>query len=115
MTIPTFDFTPAFVAAVAGIVLSLAMTYIPGLRTWYGALLSQTKSLIMLGLMVLCSVVIVLLAQYGIIPTTHPLTWVDCAVVVVSWLISNQATYTLAPVPVDVYHVILERDQMLTG
>ncbi len=115
MIIPPIDFTSAFVAAVAAIVLSLLFTYVPGLRVWYGALTSQVKSLIMLGLMIASAVVITVLAQYNIIPVAHPITWTDCIVVVITWLVANQATFTLAPVPADVYRVILKRDQALIG
>ena len=115
MTIPPVDFSVSFVAAVAGVVLSLALTYIPGLRVWYAGLTSQIKSLIMLGLMVICSVTILLLAFYNILPVIHPVTWSDVVSVVVLWMMANQATYTLAPVLDDAYHAKFMRDENLLG
>jgi hypothetical protein len=115
VTIPPIDFTPALVAAVAAVVLSLLFTYVPGLRVWYGALTSQVKSLIMLGLMVICAVAITALAQYGVIPAAHPITWTDCVVVVITWLVASQATFTLAPLPNDVSRVIVQRNSKMLG
>ena len=115
ISIPPIDFSVTFVAAVAGIVLSLALTYIPGLNTWYAPLTSQIKSVIMLGLMAVCAVAIMLLAVYGIIQTVHPITWTDVVAVVVMWMVANQSTYKLAPLPNSVSHLIIERNQMLEG
>lgn len=42
-------------ASIAGIVLSLAFAYIPGLSTWYGNQTAQVKSLTMLGCLVLAA------------------------------------------------------------
>ena len=43
--------TPEFLAAVAGVVLSLAFSYVPGLRDWYEALAGEFKRLIMAGVL----------------------------------------------------------------
>jgi hypothetical protein len=42
-------------SAIAGVLLSLAFSYIPGLSDWYGAKTSQVKSLVMLGLLLLAA------------------------------------------------------------
>ena len=41
---------------VAGAILTLAFSYIPGLRTWYAGKSDEIKQLIMLGLLVLVAV-----------------------------------------------------------
>ena len=40
------------IVSIAGVVLSLLFSYIPGLRTWFAALVTETKQLIMLGVRV---------------------------------------------------------------
>lgn len=44
--------------AIAGVLLSLGFTYIPGMSDWYEKLTAQQKSLLMLGLLLLACVVI---------------------------------------------------------
>jgi hypothetical protein len=43
--------TPEILSGAAAILLSLIFSYVPGLNTWYAALKSEWKSLIMLGLL----------------------------------------------------------------
>ena len=46
---------PALLSGIAGAVLSLGFTYIPGLSDWYGAQTKQVKQLIMLACLVLAT------------------------------------------------------------
>ena len=46
---------PALISGIAGAVLSLGFTYIPGLSDWYAAQTKQVKQLIMLGCLVLAT------------------------------------------------------------
>ena len=46
------------IVSIAGVVLSLLFSYIPGLRTWFAALVAETKQLIMLGLLILVTAAI---------------------------------------------------------
>ena len=46
---------PSLLASIAGVVLSLAFSYIPGLSTWYGGQSAQAKSLVMLGCLVVAT------------------------------------------------------------
>lgn len=90
---------------IAGVVLSLLFSYIPGLRTWYAALITETKQLIMLGLLVLVTGAIYALGCYGIVDTG-----IECGkagiIALVQMLIlgvvSNQAAYLITPQTNDV-------------
>lgn len=86
-------------SAVAGIVLSLLFSYVPKLQEWYGPKDSITKSLIMLGALVVTSVgtyaiscsgwwVFVTCGQEGI------KTLIEAFVIAA---IANQTTYKLSP------------------
>lgn len=46
---------PSLLAAIAGVILSLAFSYVPGLSTWYANQTPQAKSLTMLGCLVLAT------------------------------------------------------------
>ena len=47
--------TAETIAAISGVLLSLAFSYVPGLKTWYENQTAQTKSLIMLAFLVVVS------------------------------------------------------------
>lgn len=85
----------------AGIVLSLFMAYVPGVREWYDRQSAQMKATIMGGLLI-----VVALAVFGVsCGNLWPL--VECSVngakglflIAVNTLIANQATYLLAVKP----------------
>jgi hypothetical protein len=85
-------------SAVAGIVLSLAFFYIPGLNEWYNKQTSQAKSLIMLGVMLVVAAASFGLACWGIFDI--PITCDKAGAVglfqaFVYALVANQATYTV--------------------
>ena len=90
---------------IAGVTLSLLFSYIPGLRTWYAALIDETKKLLMLGMIVLVSGAIFGLGCYGILSTgiacdkygIISLVWM-----IVLGLTSNQAAYMITPQTNDV-------------
>jgi heme/copper-type cytochrome/quinol oxidase subunit 4 len=103
------SFTPEVIAGIVGFVLMLVFAYLPGLRVWYAGLKSEVKSYIMIGLLAVAAAVITLLSQYGIIPTTVPVTWLNCAKVILALLITNQPTYQIAPKPADVKEAKLAR------
>lgn len=93
------------IVSIAGIVLSLLFSYIPGLRTWFAALVTETKQLIMLGLLVLVTGAIYALGCYGVLDTG-----IECGkagvIALVQMLIlgvvSNQAAYLITPQTNDV-------------
>jgi hypothetical protein len=104
------SFTPEVIAALVGFILTLVFSYFPGLRVWFAGLASEVKSWIMLGLLLLASVSITLLSQYGIIPTTEPVTWLMFAKVALAVIVANQPTYQLIPKTNDVKEAKLIRD-----
>lgn len=59
--------SPDNLAVVAGVVLSLAFSYVPGLGAWYNRQASDVKRVIMLGVLALTCGVIVGLACAGVL------------------------------------------------
>jgi hypothetical protein len=93
------------IVSIAGVVLSLLFSYIPGLRTWYAALVSETKQLIMLGLLVLVTGAIYALGCYGILETNITCDksgLVSLVFMLITGVVSNQATYMITPQTKDV-------------
>lgn len=102
-------FTPEVIAGIVGFILMLVFAYVPGLRVWFAGLKSEVKSWAMIGLLTVAAVVITLLAQYGVIQTPEPVTWLSCAKVVLALLVANQPTYQIAPQMADVKVAKLSR------
>ena len=92
--------TANVLSAAAGVVLSLAFAYIPGLNSWYAKQSKEYKQLIMLGLLV-----VVAAAAYGIaclgwfaIPLTCDKTGLSQLLqALVAAVIANQSTYSILP------------------
>ncbi|PIX87824.1 MAG: hypothetical protein COZ31_08400 [Nitrospirae bacterium CG_4_10_14_3_um_filter_44_29] len=97
-----FVFTPEAISALVGFALMLLFAYFPGLRTKFAVLASEIKSYIMIGLLTLSAVVIWILAINGIVVTSEPVTINTLLKIVLALLISNQPTYSIAPVLNDV-------------
>ena len=99
------ELSSEMLVSIAGVVLSLLFSYIPGLRTWYAGLVAEVKQLIMLGLIVLVSGAVFALGCYDILSTgiacdrygVISLVWM-----VVLGLTSNQAAYMITPATNDV-------------
>ena len=97
--------TPEFLAAVAGVVLSLGFSYVPGLRTSFAGLMPEIKRLVMLALLFVVTIVLTLLTCNGVIETG-----IACdqnGIVRIVWtfilaMIANQTTYQISPQPPDV-------------
>ena len=96
------EFTPTMISGVIAVLLSVAFAYIPKLRIWFAGLVSQTKSYIMLGLLIFTSVIIYLLAYYGILVTSEPVTVVTLIQVILTTIATNQGTYLILPEARDV-------------
>lgn len=91
------DFTPELIAGLVGMALSWLFGWFPGLNTWYASLKSEIKSVIMLTMLGLASVIVYFLAINGVIQTETPITvWKLLSVFFVATTIS-QTTYTLTP------------------
>lgn len=90
--------TPALLASIAGVLLSLIMSYVPGLKDWYDGLTAQSKQLVMLGLLLLVSVGVFLLScgalvQYGVTCDVAG-AW-GLIQVFIAAMIANQGTYSI--------------------
>lgn len=88
----------------AGIILSLAFAYVPGLSTWYAALSGIGKRVVMLVLLALVAIVYVALAcasfasQIGIPAAICSQAGIVTAVqAFIAALIANQATFLISP------------------
>ena len=102
--------SPEAIAAMVGFGLMLVFAYFPKLRVWFGGLASEYKSYIMAGLLILSTIVIWLLASYGVIATDQPMTWDSFFKIVIAFLVANQPTYTLLPEAADVKAARLARN-----
>ena len=94
--------TPEQLASVAGIVLSLAFSYIPGLADWYAALDSAKKRLVMLSIVVAIAASAFGLTCAKIVLTGVTVTCDQAGAValvqnVIAALVANQATFLLTP------------------
>lgn len=90
-------FNAEFVSGVAGAILAGIFAYFPKLNTAYGGLQTEKKSLIMIGMLLITSIAIAILSNYGIIQTAEPVTWVTVIRIFGSALIVNQPTYKILP------------------
>lgn len=103
------EITPELIAGIVGIATSWLFSWFPSLRTWYAALKPEVKSFIMLGLMALASVAIYLLANYGVIQTTEPVSIVKLITIFFVATTLNQVAYTITPEAQDVIKIKMER------
>lgn len=97
--------SPELLSSVAGIVLSLVFSYVPGLNVRFAALRQEVKRLIMAGLLLLVAG-----AVFGLACTSWGAAWgvsVSCdqagiqtlIAAFVAALIANQAAYSITPLP----------------
>lgn len=96
------EYTPELIAGIVGIGISWLFGWFPGLRTWYAALKTEMKSVIMLSSLALSSVIVFLLVYYDVLQTAEPLTWWRLLTVFFTASTLNQANYTIMPEPKDV-------------
>lgn len=92
----------AFLSQIAGVLLSLAFSYVPGLREWYDGFDSPRKALFMAGLLFLAASVIFAAACGGIYATGISCTQdgaLSLIKVFIAALIANQGAYALFSKP----------------
>ena len=98
--------TSDLLVSVAGVVLSLLFSYLPGLSAWYGGLSGDRKRVIMLGMLALvaggmyaldCGGLLVKLAPdlAGICSAVDG--WVQVVRAFVLAMIANQAAFAISP------------------
>lgn len=100
-TLPTVQVTPEFIAAVAGIVISLICSYFPVVSLRFAELDEGQKQLIMIGFMLMVTIVLFLLGCSGLIlipafvcnqQTAISFFWLFFYAVV-----ANQTTHRISP------------------
>ena len=87
-------------ALIAGAVLSLAFSYIPGLSNWYGKLDAIAKRLVMLGLLVVTAGAVFGIACWGIVETGVTCDQAGALGMVralIAAMIANKATFLISP------------------
>lgn len=95
--------TAEFVTMLAGILLSLVFSYMPGAKDWFETLSGTAKRLVMLGLLAVASIGIVAAACAGFGGDLGLSVTCDRAgIVAVVWafvlaMVANQSTYMLTP------------------
>jgi len=88
--------TSTELSALAGVVLSLLVSYLPGLREKFAAQTPTTKSLVMAILLVLVAAgALFYKCNLGLECVTA--NWHDYAIALFAALVANQATYTISP------------------
>lgn len=83
------------ISAIAGVLLSLALAYVPGLRVWFENLSGTQKRAVLLASMIIVVASVALLSCYNIImiiPCTKPS--LDSLLQSFIWaIVANQTTY----------------------
>lgn len=93
--------TPENLTAIAGIVLSLAFSYIPGLKGWYEQFNTEQKRVVMLALLALVTGGLIAIACVGYGPDLGIAVTCDRVGIVllvkafIAALIANQAAYLI--------------------
>jgi putative flippase GtrA len=96
-------------SSVAGIILSLSFSYVPGLKDWFSAKDPVTKRLIMGGLVVLAGVGAFALSCFGWLNLNIPCDADGGMLVlknIIAALITNQTAYMLSPSPAQIRKVL---------
>jgi putative flippase GtrA len=109
--------TPEILAAVAGIILSLAFSYIPNLRTWFAEKPKEQQQLSMLALMFVVAAASYGLACAGILTDLFGVAlscdkagMLGLIRALIFAIMANQGIYQLTPKAADVRLVKAERD-----
>ncbi len=95
--------TSEILAGIAGVLLSLAFSYIPGLSKWYGELTEEYKRLVMLGLLAVVAVAAFGLAcaglgaDFGVTVTCDQAGAIGLIKAFAVAAIANQAAFKLSP------------------
>lgn len=108
--------TSELLSSIAGIVLSLVFSYVPGINSAFGALKSETKRLIMAGLLLIVAGSAFGLSCAGLWPTVTCDQDGALGLIgnLVAALIANQAAYSISPETKAVAQAKWLRDQDTT-
>jgi putative flippase GtrA len=109
--------TPETLALVAGVILSLAFSYIPNLRTWFAEKTKEFQQLAMLGMMILVALSTYGLACAGVLSdlfglemTCDKIGILGLVKALIFAIMANQGMYKLTPQMADVQLAKAERD-----
>jgi len=91
------DFTPELIAGIVGMAISWLFSWFPSLREAFAVLKAEVKSGIMLAAIAIASVTVYLLAYYGVIQTTEPITIVRLLTVFFVATTLNQVAFSVTP------------------
>lgn len=107
------EITPEVVAGVVGILLSLTLSYVPGLRERWAALDADQQRGIVAALIVGSSVVIFALActpslnfPFAVCPAGG--AWRLMSIIIAA-LVANQSAYAVTPLPTSVKEIRIKR------
>jgi hypothetical protein len=97
---PAFTLTPAVLAAIAGAILSLLFSYVPGLNTWFASKDEEVKKLIMALLLLILAASLFGLQCAGVLEAglacdkqgVVQLIWI-----LLSAVVANQSVYKITP------------------
>ena len=104
--------TATELSALAGIVLSLIFSYIPGLNTKFASWSSEAKRLVMLGVLLLTALVVYGVGCLGWVSTGIACTTagaLDLLKIFIAAVIANQAVYSISPQTLSVREAKLDR------
>ena len=104
--------TATELGALAGVLLSLAFSYVPGLNTKYAGWTPEVKRLVMLGALVLAAVGVYGVGCLGWLDTGIACTVqgaLDLLKVLVVAVVANQGVYSISPQPLSVREAKLDR------
>lgn len=109
--------TPEILAAVAGVILSLAFSYIPNLRTWFAEKPKEQQQLSMLALMFVVAGASyglacagILTELFGVALTCDRSGLLGLIQALIFAIMANQGVYKLSPQVTDVKEIKAERD-----
>lgn len=91
--------TPTEISAIAGVILSLLLAYLPGVKDWFEALPGERKRLLLAGLLALAAGGALLWGCYqlgGDLGACMQRNWQSYITGYIGALVANQATYLLA-------------------
>ena len=98
--VPSVEITAGWLATGAGVLLSLGFSYIPNLNTWYAALDSTRKRLLMAGLLAILAIGVYVLGCFSILSINVECTtggmW-SVVMIYIEAVIANQTTFLISP------------------
>jgi putative flippase GtrA len=111
------EMTPEILASVAGVILSLAFSYIPNLRTWFAEKPKEQQQLSMLALMFVVAAASyglacagILTELFGVALTCDRSGLLGLIQALIFAIMANQGVYQLTPRAADVRLAKAERD-----